>query len=306
MNLREWALPVYTILMQLSVGSMAVLWILRTFYRSRFSDEQIEDALRNPVAVIFITISMAMVGSFFHLSQWYISFMAIVNINTSWLSREVFFTVLCWLAVTSLWYIQAHVDAHMRLKSLLGWLAVGFGLTAIFCMSNCYQLPSQAAWDTPFTYGFFYSSVILLGISASITILTMDLQLVSLQKPLKERVSPEIIRRSLPALAIAAIILMLSVILQYHLLIQRLSAGDLTAETSVQLYTGLYQPLLIFRLAAGLSGVFWLGIAGLQVWRRKLPVVNLGRHAYMACLLIMVGEIVGRFLFYATHVRIGI
>jgi anaerobic dimethyl sulfoxide reductase subunit C (anchor subunit) len=306
MNLREWALPVYTILMQLSVGSMAVLWTLRSFFRRRYSDEQIENALRNPVAVVFITISVAMIGSFFHLSQWYISFMAIVNIDTSWLSREVFFTVLCWLAVTSLWYIQAHIDAHMKLKTLLGWLAVGFGLTAIFCMSNCYQLPSQAAWDTPITYGFFYSSVILLGISASVTIFTMDLQIAGLQKPAHARISPEIIRRSLPVLAGVAIMIMLSVILQYHLLIQHLSAGDLTAETSVQLYTGLYQPLLIFRLAAGLIGVIWLGIAGLQVWRRKLPVLNLGRHAYMACLLIMVGEIVGRFLFYATHVRIGI
>jgi DMSO reductase anchor subunit len=27
---------------------------------------------------------------------------------------------------------------------------------------------------------------------------------------------------------------------------------------------------------------------------------------YLSCLLILVGEIIGRFLFYATHIRVGI
>jgi DMSO reductase anchor subunit len=29
-------------------------------------------------------------------------------------------------------------------------------------------------------------------------------------------------------------------------------------------------------------------------------------HAYFTCLLLLIGEILGRFLFYATHIRIGL
>ncbi len=29
MNVREWALPVYTILMQMAVGGLFVLWVIR-------------------------------------------------------------------------------------------------------------------------------------------------------------------------------------------------------------------------------------------------------------------------------------
>lgn len=306
MNLREWALPVYTILMQLAVGSMATLWIMRTFFRSKFGDDQLEALLRNPVAIIMVTIAAAMVGSFFHLSRPYISFLAILNLGASWLSREIVFTVLLFLCVAALWYLQAYVDQHWGIKSALGWAAILFGVMAAFCMTQLYKLPTQAAWDTSFTFLSFFSSMILLGVSASLTILTLDLQFIRLQHSTKVDPQAEIIRHSLPAFAIVVVVVFMLVIVQYYFLIQHLSQGDVTAQASLQLYLGLYQPLLIFRLLAGLSGVSVMVFAMLWVRWGKLSVLNLGKQAYIACLLILVGEILGRFLFYATHIRTGI
>lgn len=306
MNLREWALPVYTILIQLAVGSMTTLWVLRAVFRSRYPAAQLEVVLRNPVAIILITTSMAMVGSFFHLSRPYFSFLAIFNVGASWLSREVFFTVLFFAAVAGLWFLQGHVEGHTQAKTLVGWAAVLFGATIILCMTNCYLLPSQAAWNTAFTPLSFYSSAIVLGASASLTMLTVDLQFTQISYPENIGSQPQIVHRSLPGFAIVAVVMVAVILAQYGFLFWSLSNGNITAQASAQLYTGLYRPLLIFRLVSTVAGAAVMITGVVRTLRGVACLKDMTFHAYMACLLLLVGEILGRFLFYATHIRSGI
>ena len=306
MNLREWALPVYTILMQLSVGSLAVLWTIRAVFLPKYGEDEMERMMRNPVAIILITILAAMIGSFFHLSRPYFSFLAILNFDRSWLSREVFFTILMFGSVTLLWYLQANVAHHTRLKTLLGWAGVVFGLSATYSMTHCYLIPTQASWNTLFTVTSFYSSILMSGVSASISMIMLDLQYSQIRNPGNIENRTEIIRRSFPVLALVVSIVFVSILAQYGFLFRTLNAGDPTAQASLQLYQGLYRPLLIFRLAAGLVGVIWLWIAVVRILRGKLQMENYGFNAYAAFLWIMIGEVLGRFLFYATHVRLGL
>ncbi|HWQ84371.1 MAG TPA: DmsC/YnfH family molybdoenzyme membrane anchor subunit, partial [Anaerolineales bacterium] len=98
MNLREWALPIYTILMQLAVGTLLVLWLIRRFNLERVGGEAMVRILRRPVLVMFFTILIAIIGSHLHLSNPLLSFLAVLNIKYSWLSREIVFTVLTFLA----------------------------------------------------------------------------------------------------------------------------------------------------------------------------------------------------------------
>jgi len=87
MNLREWALPLYTILMQLAVGTLLVLWILRFLYLKQFGESIMDRILRRPVMVMFFTILAAIIGSHLHLSNPLLSFLAVLNVKNSWLSR---------------------------------------------------------------------------------------------------------------------------------------------------------------------------------------------------------------------------
>ena len=87
MNVREWALPVYTILMQLATGAILMLWILRWLASPKFSPSEMDRIIRNPVMVILVTIIVAMGASHFHLSKPLHSFYAFRNFQTSWLSR---------------------------------------------------------------------------------------------------------------------------------------------------------------------------------------------------------------------------
>jgi anaerobic dimethyl sulfoxide reductase subunit C (anchor subunit) len=306
MNLREWALPVYTILMQLAVGCMAAFWIIRAFFLAKFGEEELERMMRNPVAILLITILIAMVGSFFHLSRPYLSFMALINLGKSWLSREIVFTVLLCAAVAVLWYLQANVDHRKHVKTILGWAAIVFGLSATFCMTQLYLLPTQASWDTPFTILSFYSSTALLGAGAGVTMLTVDMRYTQILNPQALGSQPKIFLRALPGFTLAIIFTVAAILAQYGFLIQTLSVGGATAQASLELYLGLYQPLFIFRLFTMMIGAGWMVTTMVRTLRNKVSIPHFTFHAYMACLLLLVGEILGRFLFYATHIRLGL
>jgi DMSO reductase anchor subunit len=173
-------------------------------------------------------------------------------------------------------------------------------------MTQLYLLPTQASWDTSFTVLSFLSSVMILGAAASITMLAVDLQYTHIQNPEKLGLRPLMIMRSLPVYGGAFLLITLAILAQYHSLIETLQAGSVTAMASLRLYLGLYWPLLVFRLLALVAGAGWMVIAILRTLRSKLDLTHFTFHSYMACLLLLVGEILGRFLFYATHIRLGI
>ena len=94
MNLREWALPFYTILVQLGLGTFICLWLIRTFAASKYGKERVDHIIDNSVLVIFITIGAGMIGAHSHLSKPLHSILAILNVRSSWLSREIIFNAL--------------------------------------------------------------------------------------------------------------------------------------------------------------------------------------------------------------------
>ncbi len=96
MNVREWALPVYTILIQMAVGMLLVLWTLRLFGNKRYGKERIDQIVRDPLIIIIATIILGVIGAHFHLSRPYLSFLAVRNFRTSWLSsrNRIYFVIL--------------------------------------------------------------------------------------------------------------------------------------------------------------------------------------------------------------------
>jgi len=82
--------------------------------------------------------------------------------------------------------------------------------------------------------------------------------------------------------------------------------GEELAQTSLSLLTGLYRPLLTVRVATlcVAVGIFILVVVRLSRKGYELP--RLVIPVYLACFLALVAEILGRFLFYASHVRLGL
>lgn len=307
MNLREWALPVYTILMQLAIGSFTVLWVIRLLSAANFSKGESDRLVNHPLSIILLTVVVAMFGSHFHLSRPYLSFLAILNFRSSWLSREIFFTVLFMLTIGSLWLLQVtRCEVKAALISALGWVGILFGCAAIYCMSRIYLLPTQVAWNTPITIYTFFSTAILLGALAMASILVLDLKFLEirgLEDPTNRAI---IVYQSLRWLALVAFIMVWVIVALNFSTIQSLRDQGGNALISLELLLGLYQPLWILRFVMLFAGVGWLVITVAVNLRDLKPARDLTVPVYMACLMGMIGEILGRFLFYATHIRLGI
>jgi DMSO reductase anchor subunit len=74
----------------------------------------------------------------------------------------------------------------------------------------------------------------------------------------------------------------------------------------LQLLLQLYRALIGMRFLLIIAGIGVLAACAYLVNRRSRPATEMMVPVYMACLLVMVGEIIGRFLLYATHVRVGV
>ncbi len=307
MNLREWALPVYTTMMQLASGALFGLWIIRALAARKYGRELVDRIMDNPIAIIFLTVLVAMFGSHFHLSKPYQSFLAILNFRTSWLSREVVFTLIMSGVLFVLLYLQMTTVGRWRLKTVIGWLAIAASAANIFAMSQIYLLPTQAAWDTPMTVISFYATAFLLGGAALASLLIMDLKYSELKALYKVEVQASIIQDTLPWLGLFAVFSAALAVAGIFFQLQILANDQIqTAQVSVQLLLKLYPALLGMRLIVMLLGV--LVMIGAIIWAKRTSksVSQLFAATYVSCLLIMVGEFLGRFLFYATHIRLGL
>lgn len=306
MNVREWALPVYTILMQLTVGALFVLWLIRSLGNSRFSHQEIDRIIRNPILVIVFTAAVAMGGSHFHLSKPFLSFLAVLNIKSSWLSREIVFTVLFFLTMVSLFYLTYFHAHSRRLITFWGWLATLFGNIMIYCMARIYLIPTQTAWNSKSVIISFYITSLILGCMAIACLMVLDLKFAEITKSDDVDLRADVIRYSFTGLTILTVLLVAMNIAVLYFQMLLLAGGGVIARTSLGLMLELYRPLLILRIVFILFASGLLGVSVYRIYRWKVAPQSLMAPVYLSCLFILVGEIIGRFLFYATHIRVGL
>lgn len=305
MNVREWTLPVYTILMQIAVGALFILWLIRTRASSKFSPGEIDRIIRNPILVISFTILVAMIGAHFHLSKPHRSFLAVLNFESSWLSREIAFTVSFFIATVSIWYLTRYQSTHRKLISNIGWLAALLGFILIYCMARIYLLPTQAAWNSSTVIFSFYITTFLLGGVTIACLMMLDLKFAEIQKSDDINLRLGVIKYSFAGLWLLAFVLALLNIVVTYIQIYQLQHGDIVARTSLSLLLELYLPLLVMRIFLLLVASTTLGYAVYRMYKLKSTLQSMMTPVYLSCLLIFVGEIIGRFLFYATHIRTG-
>jgi len=306
MNVREWALPVYTILIQIATGILLMVWIFRSLNSSKLKREEMDQMIDNPITIIFLTVITAIIGSHFHLSRPLLSFLAVRNFKSSWLSREIVFTIIFFLAVGSLWLLRRRKSYHRTLEIFLGWFAVIIGFVSIYCMARIYLLPTQVTWNSPITITYYLITTLLLGSMATAVLFVMDLKFAEVRELDIPKTRIAIIEKSLIWLAVIASIMAIMVfVLNFYQISYLQNAGE-TAKTSLNLLLGLYQPLFRLRLGLMPTGVGLLVISVILMNRKKKNVLDLVTFIYISCLLVMIAEILGRFIFYATHVRLGL
>jgi anaerobic dimethyl sulfoxide reductase subunit C (anchor subunit) len=306
MNIRDWVLISFTILAQMSVGSFVVLGVVYFFAVRKVGMEEADRLSDRALLAIGPVMVLALVVSLFHLGNPLNSFRAVTNLGSSWLSREVLFGVLFTIVGGVFGLMQWRKMGTSMLRHIIAWIAAILGLAHVFSMSNIYMLPMQPAWHMLATPVSFFTTTFLLGALAMGMAFVINYAYIRRREPGCADVQCSLMRDVMRWVAIASVVLLGVELVVLPVYIASLAAGPAAALQSAQLMAGPFSWALVMRvvlafLGAGVFAVFLYQNA-LSPGQEKM----LGRLAYSAFALVLVAEVLGRFLFYATHVKIGL
>lgn len=301
----ELPLVIFTICAQMSVGSFVVLGLIQLF-GSRVPPETMEKVTRPALYAIGPLLVLGLVASTFHLGSPLRAYNALLHADSSWLSREiitgiVFLGLGAAFAVTEWFKLFSY-----RLRQALAAVTAVVGLFLVFCISQVYSLRTVPAWATPHTAVRFFVTTFLLGglaVGAALVITAYF----RARKGDVDEASMKLLSDSVRGIALGSIVALGVKFVGLPMYLGQLAAQDsAAARESIDLLVNQYgvwnfaQTALIFLGVAALGLLLYRMSSG-NAGKRMLPVI-----ALVAFVLVLAGEVIGRMLFYASMVRIGI
>ncbi|HVJ50120.1 dimethyl sulfoxide reductase anchor subunit family protein [Desulfitobacterium sp.] len=280
----EWPLMTFTLLMQLSVGTFLILMVIKALIGSQ--DTQASKALSFGFTAVGPVTVLALIFSVFHLGDPLGAPRSILNLGSSWLSREIL-TAGGFLA---LWLIFWWFSRKGKESNALGWITALVGLAAIFSMAHIYSSSIRPAWANMNTYVAFFGATLAMGGLGAVSVFVLGM---------KGRAFSESMTKALTSVSYVSVAAVILPLLYFPIYLSGLKAGGATAEASAQILTGS-MGLLIFSAILSLIGVVLL-VYLLRKQGNKaqsFPVSTI----LLALVLVVAGEFMSRYLFYACGI----
>lgn len=306
MTLRDWGLIIFTVLVQMSVGSFLVLGVVHFFATRKAGKEEADRMSDRALLAIVPVLVLAFAASLLHLGSPANAYTAVNNLSTSWLSREILAGVSFAVVATVYAFLQWRKIGPFILRAIIGWIAAIVGVGLVFIMSNVYMLPTQPAWNTFVTPLSFYVTTILLGLFATGIAYVANYAYIAKKKADCAEAQCDLLRGAMRGIAVTAIVLVGIELVVMPVYIAFLATGVPAAMATVKMMVGEYLALFILRIALAFLGAgvfaFFLYRNASSPGREKV----LGYLAYAAFFIVLAAEVIGRFMFYTTHVNIGL
>ncbi len=303
---KDWALIAFTILAQMAVGSFVVLGVVHFFAARKSGLEQADRLSDRALLAIGPVLVLGIVASFFHLGTPMNAWRAVANVGSSWLSREILFNVLFAVVGGLFALMQWRKLGSIAVRRGLAWLAAAIGLALVFSMSQVYALRTVPTWDNAATIVTFLTTTFLLGSLAMGAAFVANYVYVQRKNLGCADVQCGLLRDSLRWITIAAVVLLGVEFVVVPVYVAYLAAGSETARESAALFSNQYGVIFFLRLALVFLGA---GVLSVFVYRNALSTGReriMGNMAYLAFVLVLVAEVLGRFLFYAAYARVGL
>ncbi len=307
METREWALIAFTILSQMSIGAFVVLGVIHFFAARKAGLAEADRLSDRALLAIGPTLVLGMIASFFHLGNPLSAPQAIANLGSSWLSREIFLVVVFLVVGAVFALMQWRKLGTPQVRNAVALLAALVGLAQVYSMSMVYMLPTQPYWNTVATQLAFFSTSFLLGSLAIGSALVANYAYIRRKNPSCAEAQCALLRDTVKGIAVAGVVLLgiqlIAAPLQLSLLASQTEpAGVTSAGVLYQDYGLLYALRLVLAfVGAGLFGLYLYRNASVAGRERLM-----GSAVYVAFAIVLVAEVLGRFLFYAAHVKIGL
>lgn len=289
--MNEMALVIFTIFIQAAIGIMVFVAIAKLLNK--------DSSLK---AAIIVSAGLAIIGllaSLMHLGRPLSALNSLTQFGSSWLSREIWFTgTFTGLTFLTAVLILFKPSAKGAINALIPIAGI-IGLADVFVMASIYHFTSVQAWQYNSVFVEFYAAALSMG-----AVLFMVLS--------SKEASP--VRRTATLTIGAAVIIQVVAMIHYYV---QLGANEsLAAQKSLALLNSM----------GGVMAIKWLLIllgAGLMFLPFKTAKTNiltgqgaaevaaaaegtLSTNLLMAASLLIIGQIVGRYLFYAVMVISGV
>jgi len=169
-GLREWSLVVFTVLSQMAAGLALFGGGLR-WWLGRSEGPSSLDPVLLPLGLSLMT--GAMLFSVLHLGRPRNAFRSLLNLRTSWLSREILLAVLFLVILAMAWWPNAP-HGIQAIRAWAGWLTIPAAAALLAGMAGVYMqrtVPIWNHWRTPLT--FAATAVVLGGLAANVCLWSM-------------------------------------------------------------------------------------------------------------------------------------
>ena len=307
MNTSELALVVFTIAAQMSVGAFIVLGVVHFFAARRFGMPCADRMSDYALLAIGPVMVLGLIFSFFHLGNPINAPRAIMNLGSSWLSREILFGLLFAGVGFVFAIMQWRKLGSPLLRNILAWVAAVVGILLVYSMSMVYYsldaVPAWSSWATPAS---FFTTTVLLGA------LAVGVAFIGVYTWLRKNATAEIeqqrevLSASLRWVTVAAVVALGLHFVIIPLYMAYLAVSGPVAEKSASIImeeNGVWFALRLVLLFIG-AGLFSLFINQLALQKKNF--VLLSTLAWSAFVLVLAGEVIGRFLFYLSYARVGL
>ncbi|ENN6803345.1 dimethyl sulfoxide reductase anchor subunit family protein [Enterobacter ludwigii] len=273
----EWPLVIFTVFGQCVAGALIVMGLVWLTEK----DDAVKTRLVRSMFFLWLVMGIGFLASVLHLGSPLRAFNSLNRVGASALSNEIA-SGSVFFAVGGFWWLVSVIG---KMPPALGkiWLVVSqiLGVVFVWAMTRVYQIDTVPTWYTGYTTLAFFLTLVLGG---------------PLFAALLLRVANTTYKSTFAAsVSVLALLACVAVIV--------LQSNDLaTIHSSVQQASALlpdYGALQIWRivlLAAGLG--CWL----CPLMRRQEPKAL---ALFAGVILVVVGELIGRGLFYGLHMTAG-
>jgi len=283
---RDWSLVFFTILAQTSVGIVLSLVLLGVISGAALSYRTGLDPA-NPVLLALLLTAAATLASTLHLGNPKNAPRALANLKSSWLSREILaigiYSACLLLAFFRDW--GAGMDTHTLDLLAVSTLA---GVALVWMMVRVYAIASIPAWNTWYTPLSFVSTVLCLGPLALLALQAGSL----IYFPF---LASDVLLYVVCAVLLAAIV---SAYLHQSSL-QQMDTGITKPVFGTGAYYQLYRLRMALLVVALMVTIALLTQAGMSP-------ASTGAWLALLLVLVLIEEMIGRLLFYASYFRVGV
>ncbi len=165
--LKEWPLVAFTILGQMAVGMSLFIFLPMALSAELSWNAQSREMALLVLGLIFGLLMVAAALSFFHLRHPLRARRVLANFRTSWLSREILFE-LAFAALVALAFVLVWTGNVQGLlfKAVMAGAALA-GILFLVSMGKLYMLESVPSWNSVYTVTSFLLTAVILGAMAT-------------------------------------------------------------------------------------------------------------------------------------------